>query len=141
MQIFEHQYLHYKNLLTFETDIDYAAIPKFTKGIAASLDVLQLKQTGNILFKIDPEAIQFMIPVDRSFVNCEHYKFKEEFKIVNAVRARHYGDIKNINKVVDSLSEYIQVHSMEAITPPYYFVNEVQSDVYDVFIGVSENIL
>lgn len=141
MQIIEHQYLHYKNLLIFESDIDYATIPDYSNSIATSLDVLDLKQMGNIIFKIESETIQFIIPVNRRFINCKHYKFKEEFKIVNAIRARHYGDIKKIYKVVDSLSEYIQKRSMVAITPPYYSVNEIYRDVYDVYIGLSENVL
>lgn len=141
MQVIEHQYIHYKNLLTFEVNIDYVAIPEYTKSIAASLGVLQLKQNGNIIFKIDSQSIQFIIPVDRSFNSSEYYEFKKEFKIVNAVRVRHYGDFNEINRIVDDLSEYIREHSMVAITPPYYSLNEVHSNVYDVYIGLSENVL
>lgn len=141
MQIIEHQYLHFKNLLTFETDLDYAVIPDFTKGIAASLNVLDLKLNGSIIFKINRSNIQFIIPVDKKFKSNDHYKYKDEIKIVNAVRVRHYGDIKEIKKTVESLSDYIIHNCMQAVTPPYYTVNEFQNDVYDVYIGISENVL
>lgn len=53
MQVFEHQYLHFRNLLTFETDLDYSAIPNFAKGIADSLNVLNLRQNGCIILKFN----------------------------------------------------------------------------------------
>lgn len=141
MQVIQHQYLHFKNLLTFETDLDYAAIPDFTKGIADSLNVLNLKQNGCVIIKINKDNVQFIIPVDKKFKSCEHYKYKEEIKIVNAVRVRHYGNFKGIKKTAESLSDYIIQNSMQAVTQPYYTVNEFQNDVYDVYIGISENVL
>lgn len=141
MQVFEHQYLHFRNLLTFETDLDYSAIPNFAKGIADSLNVLNLRQNGCIILKFNKDRIQFIIPVDKKFRSCEHYSYKDEIKIVNAMRVRHYGDFKEIKKTTDSLSNYIVQNSMQAITQPYYTVNEFHNDVYDVYIGISENVL
>ena len=141
MYVIEHQYLHFKNLLTFETVSDYSIIPDFTKSIADSLNVLGLKQNGCVIIKINKDNIEFIIPVDKKFKSCEHYKYKDEIKIVNAVRARHYGKFKGIKKTTDNLSNYIIKNSMQAITQPYYTVNEFQNDVYDVYIGISENVL
>lgn len=141
MQVFEHQYLHYKNLLTFEADLNLAAISDYIKGIAAGLNLLNLRQNGCVIIKINATNVRFFIPVDKKFKSCDHYEYKDEIKIVNAVRLRHYGKFKEIEKSTKNLSEYIKHYAMQAVTPPYIIVNEFQHDVYDVFIGISENVL
>ena len=64
-----------------------------------------------------------------------------EVKLVNAVRARHYGSFLSIENKVEELHTYIAEHSLLPITQPYFIVQDIQNDIFDVYIGISENVL
>ena len=49
MPIVEHQYLHYKNVLCFEMQLDYGEIEDFAQRIDYSLDILDLSRDGKIV--------------------------------------------------------------------------------------------
>ena len=57
MPIVEHQYLHYKNVLCFEMQLDYGEIEDFAQRIDYSLDVLDL--TGKLLLLKNPLFLSF----------------------------------------------------------------------------------
>lgn len=82
-----------------------------------------------------------MIPVDKRFVSNKHYRCKPEFKLVNAIRTRHYGSFDSIQDEVEELKKYIQDHSLLPATPPYFIVQDIKNKIYDVYIGINENIL
>ena len=59
----------------------------------------------------------------------------------HAVRVRHYGSFSTIKNKVDDLKAYIEEHSLTPVTQPYYMIQDCKNEIYDVFIGISENIL
>ena len=141
MPVIEHQYLHYRNVLSLETQIDTSKISDFAKNVDSNLRVLNLCRNGKIVFTQKSPFVEFIIPIDREFSSNKHYSFKPEFKLVNAVRARHYGSIENIETKITELREYIRDYKLTPITPPYFIVQDLENDVYDVYIGINENVL
>lgn len=141
MQVIEHQYLQYKNVLTFKTKIDNTPISDFINRISENINVLNLKQNGKIVFTQKSSYTEFIIPIDREIVSNEFYKFKSVFKFVNALRIRHYGSFEKIGNKVEILNKYIKLHSLYPITQPYFIVQDCENEIYDVYIGISENVL
>lgn len=141
MQVIEHQYLHYKNVLVYETDVDPEAISGIVNGIPDSLSVLELQLNGKVIMTYTGNSLKFIIPVNESFKSNQHYRYKPEFKLVNAVRARHYSSFLNIGDKIEELYTYIAERSLQSITQPYFIVQDMQNGIFDVYIGISENIL
>lgn len=141
MQVIEHQYLHYKNVLVYETVVAPESISGIVNGIPDSLSVLGLQLNGKIILTYKSNCIEFIIPVNESFSSNQHYWYKPEFKLVNAVRARHYGSFLNIGDKVEELYAYIAGRSFQSITQPYFIVQDMQNGIFDVYIGISENVL
>lgn len=141
MQVIEHQYLHYKNVLVYETEVDPETISSTVKGIPDSLSVLGLQLNGKVIMTYKGNCLKFIIPVNESFSSNQHYQYKPEYKLVNAVRARHYGSFLNIRDKVEELYAYIAEHSLQPITQPYFIVRDIQNCIFDVYIGISENVL
>ncbi len=141
MQVIEHQYLHYKNVLVYETEVDPETISGIVNGIPDSLSVLGLQLNGKVIMTYTGNSLKFIIPVNESFSSNQHYQYKPEFKLVNAVRVRHYGSFLNIGDKVDELYTYIAERSLQSITQPYFIVQDMQNGIFDVYIGISENVL
>jgi len=141
MQVTEHQYLHYQNVLVYETEVDPDTVLTIVKGIPDSLSVLGLQLEGKIIITYHGNYVEFLIPVGTSFSSNQHYQYKPEFKLVNAVRTRHYGSFMNIENKVEKLNTYIAEQSLLPITQPYYIVQNIENEIYDIYIGISENVL
>lgn len=110
MPIVEHQYLHYKNVLCFEMQLDYGEIEDFAQRIDYSLDVLDLSRDGKIVITQKSPFLEFLIPVDKQFSSSKHYRYKPEFKLVNAIRTRHYGSFDSIQNKVEELKKIGRAH-------------------------------
>ena len=141
MPVVECQYLHYKNILCLEMKLDCIKVEEFAKKIDYSLDILNLSRSGKIVITQKSPFIEFLIPVDKCFPSNEYYSYKPEFKLVNAVRARHYGSFESIDSKVEELNEYIHDFSLSPITQPYFIIQDLKNEIYDVYIGINENIL
>ena len=89
---------------------DYGGVEDFAKRIDYSLDVVNLSRDGKIVITQKSPFIEFLIPVDKRFSSNKHYRYKPEFKLVNAIRTRHYGSFDSIQNKVEELKEYIQNH-------------------------------
>ena len=85
MQVIEHQFLHYRNVLSYITQIDDDDISFFVVGVKNNICVLDLKLNGKIVFTKKDNFMEFVIPVNKKFTSNQHYEFKSEFKLVNAV--------------------------------------------------------
>lgn len=141
MRVIEHQYLHYRNVLVCKMPLDTSLITDFLNKISKNLSVIDLNLNGKIVMTFDSSNMEFNIPVNKSFSGNSHYQYKSEFKLVNAVRVRHYGSLDNIEETIIELNEYIQENSLIPITNPYFIVQSIEHDIYDVLIGISENVL
>jgi len=141
MRVIEHQYLHYRNVLVCKIQLNTNSVTDFLKKIPENLSVLNLNLNGKILMTYDNSNMEFNIPVNKSFLENSHYQYKAEIKLVNAVRARHYGSLEKVEETIMELNRYIQKNSLVPITSPYFMEQSVENDIYDVFIGISENVL
>lgn len=141
MQVIEHQYLYYQNVLACRLQLDSGCVSDFLQRVSENLSVLNLKQTGKTIFTMDDPFVEFNIPVDQPFQGNLHYQYKPEFKLVNAVRARHYGSLDDIENKVMELKQYIAKHSLNPVTQPYFVAQDAVNGVYDIWIGIDENVL
>ena len=90
--------------------------------------------------------IEFLIPINKKISESSAFKFKPVFKLVNAVKIRHEGSMKLIERAEHTLDEYITQNAMQPVTPVYYlFIQSTEYDnednIVDLYKGISENIL
>ena len=141
MQVIEHQYLHYQKVLACRVQLDAGCVADFLQRLPENLSILNLKQTGKVIFTMDDSFAVFNIPVDKPFQGNLYYQYKPEFKLVNAVRARHYGSFDEIENKVMELRQYIADRSLHSVTQPYFVAQDIVNDVYDIWVGIDENVL
>ena len=90
--------------------------------------------------------IEFLIPVNKKISESFAFKFKPVFKLVNAVKIRHEGSMKQIERAEHTLDEYITQNAMQPVTPVYYLFIQCteynnEDNIVDLYKGISENIL
>lgn len=141
MPVFEHQYIHYKNVLSYTAEIEESKVSDFIKNIVRHICILDFNIIGKIAFTKKGEFTEFIIPVDRSFTSTQHYRYKSEFKLVNAVKIRHFGSISEIGVKLSELNSYIEENYLMPLTSPYVIVQDIERGVFDVYVGINENIL
>lgn len=139
--VIEHQMLSHEYVLSYQTKADDKMIPKMLSSIKENISVIDLEICGNIIVTKRNDITEFLIPVDRKFEGNQHYMFKPGFKLVNAVRQRYYGSFDNIDTGLKELNSYISEQSLTPITSPYIMEVDSDNSVYDIFIGISENVL
>lgn len=137
----EHQMLSHEYVLSYQTTVDDKMIPNMLSSIKENISVIDLKICGNIIITKHDETTEFLVPVDRKFEGNQHYVFKPGFKLVNAVRQRYYGNLDEIDTGLKELNSYIFENSLVPITDPYIMDVDSDNSVYDIFIGISENVL
>lgn len=137
----EHQVLSHEYVLSYQTKVDDKIIPDMLRSIKENISVIDLELRGNIIITRQDGITEFLIPVDRKFEGNQHYVFKPGFKLVNAVRQRYYGSFDSIDIGLKELSSYISEHCLIPITNPYIMEMDSDNSVYDIFIGISENVL
>ena len=139
MTVVEHQMLMYNNVLSYRTEIEFHMIPKMIVAIENNISVLGLSVTDNVLLSLSNKEIEFIIPVDGIYESNQYFEFKQRFRLVNAVRARHYGPFTDIQSSLNELHSFIKENSLASITNPYIRVRDTEQGVYDIYIGVSGN--
>lgn len=155
MHIFKDQILQYENVLSYRTKIQISDVNKMIGFIQRNTDALDLKICGNIAATVHEKKnisgmemsdIEFLIPVNKKISESFAFKFKPVFKLVNAVKIRHEGSMKEIEHSEHILDEYILQNSMQPVTQIYYlFIQSTEYDnednIVDIYKGISENIL
>lgn len=155
MHIFKDQILQYENVLSYRTKIQISDVNKMIGFIQRNTDALDLKICGNIAATVHEKKnisgmemsdIEFLIPINKKISESSAFKFKPVFKLVNAVKIRHEGSMKEIERSEHILDEYILQNSMQPVTQIYYlFIQSTEYDngdnIVDIYKGISENIL
>lgn len=155
MHIFKNQILQYENVLSYRTQIQISDVNKMIGFIQRNTDALNLKICGNIAATVHEKEnisgmemsdIEFLIPVNKKISESSAFKFKPVFKLVNAVKIRHEGSIKEIGHSEHILNEYILQNAMQPVTQIYYlFIRSTEYDngdnIVDIYKGINENIL
>ena len=135
----EHQMLKLEKILSQKTDISDDVVPQMLEHIRKNISVLGFQICGDIVVAKQDKFLEFLIPVDKEFDSNEHYSFKERIKLVNAARLRHYDSFSKIQKSLDKLNNYITEKKLTPITVPYIVERNDLDNVYDIYIGISEN--
>lgn len=155
MHILKDQILQYENVLSYRTKIQISDVNKMIGFIQRNTDALDLKICGNIAATVHEKKnisgmemsdIEFLIPINKKISESSAFKFKPVFKLVNAVKIRHEGSMKLIERAEHTLDEYITQNAMQPVTPVYYlFIQSTEYDnednIVDLYKGISENIL
>ncbi len=141
MTVAEHQILEYGNLLSYRCRITASRILHMARSMCDNIDVLDLKVCGAVIIGQHEHDVEFLIPVDKIAVSTDRFIFKSVFKLSNAVRLRHYGSYDTIDDTVKILQKYIAQNYLIPDSDPYILINSMEREVYDVFVGISDNIL
>ena len=137
----EHQIVNYEYILSYQTQVDDKMVPNMLSSIKENISVIDLEICGNIILTKHDNITEFLIPVDRKFEGNQHYVFKPGFKLVNAIKQRYYGSFDNIDIGLKELNSYISEKSLTPVTNAYIMEIDSDNSVYDIFIGISENVL
>ncbi len=148
MYIIEHQNIHFKNLISYNTKVRYTDILKLTQYISDNLHVLNLKKNDNIIFNKSTHvnekmtSVEIMIPVKGKIEECDEYGYKSAFNLNNAVIIRHEGSLNDLSKTEAVLQNFIKEHIFQTSTEPYYVIikngnNAYDDCIIDICIGIS----
>lgn len=139
--VIEHQTLKAEKVLSHCADVSDDLVPQMLKGIKENISVLKFDICGDIIVAKRNGGTEFLVPINREFRSNEHYSFKERVLLVNAARLRHYGSFGTICKSLAELNDYIEKKSLTPITAPYIVERDLSDNAYDIYIGISENIV
>lgn len=148
MEIIEKQYLSVESLLSYKTRSTYGRLGKLIDHISKSLELLEFEQIGNIIFSLKENTydtdetildLEFLVPVDKKFKSNEFYVYKPEFKIFNAVKARHIGTYDTLINSRNKMQKYLSQKCYQPITDFYYYING--SNLVDIYVGINGNIV
>lgn len=139
--VVEHQTISAEQILSYCTDVNDDRIPQMLKSIKENMSVLGFRVCGNIIVAKHSSFTEFLIPVDREFESTDDYKFKKIVRLVNAARLRHYGSFCNIQKSLIELNSYISKNKLCSVTSPYIVELTDSDGAYDIYIGISENLV
>lgn len=141
MPVIEHQSLIHYHVLSYETIVDESQMSELLQGISRSVSVLGLEQCGNIITTKKGVKTEFIVPVNKKFETTKYYKYKPAFKLVNALKIRHYGSFSEIFLSINEINRYISRNNLLAVTNPYCVDKDSVNSIYDVYVGISENVL
>ena len=148
MEIIEKQYLSVESLLSYRTRSTYNKIGQLIDHISSSLELLEMEQTGNIIFSLKENTygtdevildLEFFVPVSKEFKSNEFYVYKPQIKLYNAVRARHSGTYDTLINSRKKFQTYLSQKCYQPITDFYYCVNN--SNLVDIYVGINGNIV
>lgn len=139
--VIEHQTLTAEKVLSHCADVSDDLVPQMLRGIKENISVLKFDICGDIIVAKRNDGTEFLVPINREFLSNEHYSFKERVMLVNAARLRHYGSFGTIRKSIAELNNYIEKKSLTPITAPYIVERDSSDNAYDIYIGISENIV
>lgn len=151
MDIIENQYLSVDGLLSYKTRSTYSKLEKLIRHIADSLEYLNNKQNGNIIFSLRENTgaeddkiidLEFLVPVEKAFESNEFYVFKPKLRIENALKVRHVGAYSDLYRTKNAMQAYILENGFSPITDFYYSVicNDTVGMV-DIYVGINGNIV
>lgn len=139
--VVEHQLLEFEKLLSYRCKAETGEVPHLISAIKGNIDALDLKICGPVIIGMHLNETEFIIPVDRAVSSGKYFSYKAQFKLTNAVRQRHYGTYDRIDESIAALRKYISDNSLNPDSNPYILVKNPDREVFDIFVGISENVL
>lgn len=116
-----------------EEEIKKAGAKKVGYPITATYGVV-----GN---KID---IELLIPINKCMGDTLKYHYKKQFKIENAVVAKHIGNPANIRQTCNELNQYFMdkglIPRTVGYTVPQQINNEeIEKSIVNMYVGIGNN--
>jgi len=149
--------LKLNNILSLRKRMKQEEVEKEMHKITRYMQENGLKKAGPLItttFSIENANgeqildMEILVPVSKGIKLLGEYQFKEEFRLLNAVYARHEGNPYNLQETYNKLMEYIQKNNLVQITSAYNvnikqpsLVENIEDTIIDVYIGVSPNML
>ena len=157
LHIEEGKQLIMNNVLSLRKKMTQQQLQEEMMKIGQALQKLGVKKKGNLVTatfgieEINGEQlldIEILLPLDREVELPVEYKLKKEFRLVNAVYARHEGNPVLLQNTLQGMMDYISKRGLQQITAAYNVqVNEVRSEaeldgmIVDCYVGFSGNLL
>lgn len=152
----EHNELNVINLLSFRATLTQAEIQgkmknaeKFINDNHLTIVGPKISTTYSVTQGIVPTMdLEILIPIDNAFKETVEYKFKSEFKLINALKSVHKGNPSGFNNTVMELQKYIKDKNLMPITSLYtvnvHEVNDSEdTDKFhtELYVSINPNIL
>ena len=141
MEVITNQILEYENLISYRCCPEDEETPYYVHFIETNVDALEVEKCGPVIIGRHKNDTEFLIPVSGSVMKSKSFSCKSVFKLTCAMMFRHYGSYKNIENSIGMLKRYISDNSLVPITDPYIVVKSLEREVFDIYIGLSENVL
>ncbi|MCL2020020.1 MAG: hypothetical protein FWG70_09715 [Oscillospiraceae bacterium] len=158
MYILRNQILMYSNVLSYTAKVRKDDICALLEQIRRKTEVSGYKICGRIISTEKKEnnefnefndgviEVELLVPIDRHSESTAEYKYKSQFKLLNAVKVRYEGDICEIRKGVLLLDEYLNENNLEPITGCYFsyiqaYADSPESVIADIYVGINTNVL
>lgn len=156
-EIIENAKLEMKNVLSYRTKATQQELVQVSKEIEELLKRSGTKRNGpsvSATFAVDTTGvepildIEILIPIDKTISVPTPYSIKPVFRLKNAVKIRHYGNLTLLQNTANELMAYIKGKCLVPITAGYNVTvqepstpTDVDSLIVDIYVGVSDNIL
>lgn len=153
MEIIENQTFEMCNVLSFRGKATQNELEEKIKEIERIIEKAGAEKTGPYVttFSVDAYSkppimgVEILVPLNCEIEPPNNYFFKHNFKLSNALKVRHCGGIETINSTLQVLIQYIQEHSLMAVTSAYYVLDTTNSKNQPsemgmtIYVGVSRN--
>jgi hypothetical protein len=152
MQIIEYQMLDARNLLCCTAKFDPDSFAGTLKGInelLANNDISRHETTMHLSFdSVEPQMIQLHFALKKKMEHInEPCWIKDRVFLVQAVKARHEGELYELRNSFSQITKYMDMHKLSPITPFFCKVlagledpENVQDMIADIYVGVNGNI-
>lgn len=151
LNIKENQELNVTNILSFRGKIKQSELEGIGKEMESYIYNSGARKSGTPItatYGVEGNTIdmEILMPIDRGIASTDRFVFKNQIKIVNAVKALYKGHPMGLQKACNQLNEYIMQHGLQPITVGYNVTKEMDmlnldNTQIDVFVGISPNIL
>ena len=157
MEIYEHQTLEMRNVLSYRSKMTQQQLQIKAQEIEAIISTAGTTRDGHTVtttFSIEQQATgaildtEILVPLDREITAPEGYNFKPHFLLTNAVMIKHIGHPSRLQQTIDELNAYIAACGLIPITSGYNVtvkeimsIAEIDKMEINVYVGISPNIL
>lgn len=148
------QELYIKNLLSFRKSITQDEMKTEMKELESFLKKKEIKVIGHKIsttFSVNQAMtptmdIEILIPIDKVFEETAKYKFKKEFKLINALKVNYKGNPQGMQQNILLMQQYIGEKNLVPISGLYTITikeiktsEEIDRFEADMYLSVSPN--
>jgi len=152
-KINEKQTFQYFNLVSYRNTIPSSCLHHKLNEFILSLNNYNLQKNGPLITSthsvsrnngIEMVDFEIMVPVKGEIKKNPPFIYKQEFKLINAIRLMYEGKMNGINSAYEFLVKYISQNNLHQITSAYNInLSEGTSEniIIDICIGINPSLL